>query len=106
MTGIYHYHGEPNHVQWILEALAATAAAGRENPELRVEQSGDASVQKAVEESIADDFAKAVAVDSAGYAYVTGYTASTNFPTTSAPRLSYGILLSTRCRPSPRRWSG
>ena len=30
----------------------------------------------------ADSYAKAVAVDSAGNAYVTGYTASTNFPTT------------------------
>ncbi len=29
-----------------------------------------------------DNFAQAVAVDSAGSAYVTGYTASTNFPTT------------------------
>lgn len=31
----------------------------------------------------ANNFAKAVAVDSAGYAYVTGYTESTNFPTTA-----------------------
>jgi uncharacterized membrane protein YdfJ with MMPL/SSD domain len=39
--------------------LAATAAAGRANPSLRVEQFGDASVQKAVKKSIEEDFAKA-----------------------------------------------
>jgi uncharacterized membrane protein YdfJ with MMPL/SSD domain len=39
--------------------LAATAAAGRANPSLRIEQVGDASVQNAVEKSIEDDFKKA-----------------------------------------------
>jgi RND superfamily putative drug exporter len=39
--------------------LAATAAAGRANPSLRIEQFGDASVQKALEKSIQDDFKKA-----------------------------------------------
>jgi uncharacterized membrane protein YdfJ with MMPL/SSD domain len=39
--------------------LAATAAAGRENPSLRIEQFGDASVQQALEKSIEDDFEKA-----------------------------------------------
>jgi uncharacterized membrane protein YdfJ with MMPL/SSD domain len=39
--------------------LAATAAAGRANPSLRIEQFGDASVQKALEKSISDDFKKA-----------------------------------------------
>lgn len=36
----------------------------------------------------ANTFAKAVAVDSAGYAYVTGYTASTNFPATAGAYLT------------------
>ena len=47
------------------------------------------------------DFAQAVAVDSAGSAYVTGYTASTNFPTTpgaylttvSNPASSYDVFV-------------
>jgi uncharacterized membrane protein YdfJ with MMPL/SSD domain len=39
--------------------LAATAAAQRANPSLRIEQFGDASVQKEVERSIAEDFKKA-----------------------------------------------
>jgi RND superfamily putative drug exporter len=39
--------------------LAATAAAGRANPSLRIEQFGDASVQKSLEKSIKDDFKKA-----------------------------------------------
>ena len=39
--------------------LAATAVAQRANPSLRIEQFGDASVQKAVEQSIKDDFSKA-----------------------------------------------
>jgi uncharacterized membrane protein YdfJ with MMPL/SSD domain len=39
--------------------LAATAAAGRANPSLRIEQFGDASVQQALEQSISDDFKKA-----------------------------------------------
>ncbi len=40
----------------------------------------------------ASNFAKAVAVDSAGSAYVTGYTASTNFPTTAGV---YGFSCAT-----------
>jgi uncharacterized membrane protein YdfJ with MMPL/SSD domain len=39
--------------------LAATAAAGRANPSLRVEQFGDASVEKALEKSISQDLQKA-----------------------------------------------
>jgi uncharacterized membrane protein YdfJ with MMPL/SSD domain len=39
--------------------LAATAAAGRANPSLRVAQFGDASVQKTLDKSISDDFKKA-----------------------------------------------
>jgi uncharacterized membrane protein YdfJ with MMPL/SSD domain len=39
--------------------LAATAAAQRANPSLRIEQFGDASVQKEVDRSIADDFKQA-----------------------------------------------
>jgi RND superfamily putative drug exporter len=39
--------------------LAATAAAAKANPSLRIEQFGDASVQKAVEKSVNDDLAKA-----------------------------------------------
>ena len=39
--------------------LAATAAASRAHPTLRIEQFGDASVQKAVNKSISDDLAKA-----------------------------------------------
>jgi RND superfamily putative drug exporter len=39
--------------------LAATAAAGRANPSLRIEQFGDASVAKAVDKSINDDLKKA-----------------------------------------------
>jgi uncharacterized membrane protein YdfJ with MMPL/SSD domain len=38
--------------------LTATAAAARANPSLRIEQFGDASVQKAVEKSVNDDLAK------------------------------------------------
>jgi uncharacterized membrane protein YdfJ with MMPL/SSD domain len=36
--------------------LAATGAAGRANPSLRIEQFGDASVQKSLDKSIEDDF--------------------------------------------------
>ena len=39
--------------------LAATAAASRAHPSLRIEQFGDASVNKAVNKSISEDFAKA-----------------------------------------------
>src|SRR4051812_43636092 len=39
--------------------LAATAAAQRANPSLRIEQFGDASVQKAVQKSLQDDLGKA-----------------------------------------------
>ena len=40
-------------------ALAATAAAQRANPDVRVEEFGDASVNKALEKSYSDDFRKA-----------------------------------------------
>jgi len=40
-------------------ALAATAAAQRANPTVRVEQLGDASVNKAIMKSISDDFRRA-----------------------------------------------
>jgi uncharacterized membrane protein YdfJ with MMPL/SSD domain len=39
--------------------LAATAAAARAHPSLHIDQFGDASVRKALDKSIADDFAKA-----------------------------------------------
>ena len=39
--------------------LAATAAAQKDHPQFRIEQIGDASITKAFEQSIADDFAKA-----------------------------------------------
>jgi RND superfamily putative drug exporter len=47
------------HVDKVKPLLAATAAAGREHPSLRIEQFGDASVQKAVAKSLSDDFSKA-----------------------------------------------
>jgi uncharacterized membrane protein YdfJ with MMPL/SSD domain len=47
------------HIDKVDQLLAATAAAQRANPSLRIEQFGDASVQKAVEKSISDDFSKA-----------------------------------------------
>ena len=47
------------HIDKVVPLLAATAAAGRANPSLRIQQFGDASVQKAVEKSISDDLAKA-----------------------------------------------
>jgi uncharacterized membrane protein YdfJ with MMPL/SSD domain len=40
-------------------SLAATAAAQRAHPELRIEQAGDASANKALNKSFSDDFAKA-----------------------------------------------
>ena len=39
--------------------LATTSAAQRAHPSLRIEQMGDASAEKAFEESLADDFSKA-----------------------------------------------
>jgi uncharacterized membrane protein YdfJ with MMPL/SSD domain len=47
------------HIDKVDPLLAATAAAGRAHPSLRIEQFGDASVQKAVEKSIGDDLQKA-----------------------------------------------
>jgi uncharacterized membrane protein YdfJ with MMPL/SSD domain len=47
------------HIDKVVPLLAATAAAGRANPSLRIQQFGDASVQKAVEKSISADLAKA-----------------------------------------------
>jgi RND superfamily putative drug exporter len=47
------------HIDKVETLLAATAAAQRAHPSLRIEQFGDASVQKAVAKSITDDFAKA-----------------------------------------------
>jgi uncharacterized membrane protein YdfJ with MMPL/SSD domain len=47
------------HVDKVKPLLAATAAAGRAHPSLRIEQFGDASVQKAVAKSLSDDFSKA-----------------------------------------------
>ena len=41
------------------DSLAATAAAQQANPQVRVEQFGDASTDKAFEEMMADDFSKA-----------------------------------------------
>jgi RND superfamily putative drug exporter len=41
------------------EALAAVAAAQRQNPDLRIEEIGDASAEKAISQSLGDDFAKA-----------------------------------------------
>ena len=40
-------------------ALAATAAAAKANPELRIEQFGDASADKAISKTFEDDFRKA-----------------------------------------------
>ena len=40
-------------------SLAATAAAQRAHPDLRIEQAGDASATKALNKSFSDDFAKA-----------------------------------------------
>jgi uncharacterized membrane protein YdfJ with MMPL/SSD domain len=40
-------------------ALAATAAAAKANPELRIEQFGDASADKAISKQFGDDFKKA-----------------------------------------------
>ncbi|HEU0019999.1 MAG TPA: MMPL family transporter [Thermoleophilaceae bacterium] len=40
-------------------ALAATAAAAKANPELRIEQFGDASADKAISKTFEDDFKKA-----------------------------------------------
>jgi len=51
--------GQYEQVDKVDPLLAATAAAARANPSLRIEQVGDASVQKAVAKSIEDDFAKA-----------------------------------------------
>jgi uncharacterized membrane protein YdfJ with MMPL/SSD domain len=48
-----------DHVDKVDPLLAATAAAARANRSLRIEQFGDASVQKAVEASVNDDLAKA-----------------------------------------------
>jgi uncharacterized membrane protein YdfJ with MMPL/SSD domain len=41
------------------EALAAVAAAQHRNPDLRIEEIGDASAEKAISKSLGDDFAKA-----------------------------------------------
>lgn len=51
--------GKGERIDRVDPLLAATAAAGRANPSLRIEQFGDASVQTAIEKSIAADFAKA-----------------------------------------------
>ena len=42
-----------------------------------------------------DDVGGGIAVDGAGSAYVTGYTASTNFPTQSAYQATYQGELTT-----------
>ena len=47
------------HVNKVDPLLAATAAAEKAHPSLRIEQFGDASVQKAMEKSISNDFSKA-----------------------------------------------
>src|SRR5690349_376125 len=47
------------HIDRVDPMLAATAAAARAHPSLRIEQFGDASVQKAVEKSISSDLSKA-----------------------------------------------
>src|SRR5205085_11203198 len=47
------------HVDKVDPLLAATAAAGRAHPSLRIEQFGDASVQKAVQKSVSADLKKA-----------------------------------------------
>ncbi|MBV9915764.1 MAG: MMPL family transporter [Solirubrobacterales bacterium] len=43
----------------VAASLASTAAAQRDHPELRIEQAGDASANKALSKSFSDDFAKA-----------------------------------------------
>jgi uncharacterized membrane protein YdfJ with MMPL/SSD domain len=48
-----------DHIDKADSLLAATADAQRANPSLRIEQFGDASVQKGVAKSISDDFKKA-----------------------------------------------
>ena len=48
-----------NRVDRVDPLLAATAAAGRAHPSLRIEQFGDASVAKALDKSIGDDLKKA-----------------------------------------------
>jgi len=45
--------------QRVAPSLAATAAAQRAHPELKIEQAGDASASKALNKSFSDDFAKA-----------------------------------------------
>jgi RND superfamily putative drug exporter len=50
------------HVDKVDRLLAATAAAARANPALRIEQFGDASVQKAVQKSVSDDLGKATSL--------------------------------------------
>jgi uncharacterized membrane protein YdfJ with MMPL/SSD domain len=51
-----------DHVDKVDPLLAATASAARANRSLRIEQFGDASVQKAVEKSVNDDLAKATSL--------------------------------------------
>jgi uncharacterized membrane protein YdfJ with MMPL/SSD domain len=50
------------HVNKVDPLLAATAAAARANPQVRIDQFGDASVQKAVEKSINDGLGKATSL--------------------------------------------
>jgi uncharacterized membrane protein YdfJ with MMPL/SSD domain len=50
--------GQATQLDRVDPLLAATAAAAKANPSLRIAQFGDASVQKAVEKSVNDDLAK------------------------------------------------
>ena len=52
--------GDQSHADDVVHAsLAATAAAQKAHPGLRIEQAGDASADKALNKSFSDDFAKA-----------------------------------------------
>ncbi|HEX6712208.1 MAG TPA: MMPL family transporter [Thermoleophilaceae bacterium] len=50
------------HIDKVDPLLKATAAARRAHPSLRIEQSGDASIQKAVEKRVGEDLGKATSL--------------------------------------------
>ena len=73
-----------------LNPRQAVKSGGNDTFVTKLNAGGDALVYSTYLGGSGDDQAKAIAVDSSGNAYVSGFTSSTNFPTQGTLRPSYG----------------
>jgi len=77
----------------IINPVQATNQGGNYNEDAfvaKLNSAGTALIYSTYLGGSGDEHANAIAVDASGYAYVTGSTVSTNFPTANGPQLNFG----------------